>query len=247
MGVTVHDPVVWHDVECGSYAADLPLWRTMAADLKGSDPLRVLDLGAGTGRVSLDLAAQGHEVHALDVDAALLGALRDRAGDLPVHTHVADARDFDLGDLHFGLVLAPMQTVQLLGGAAARASMLAAVRRHLAPGGVFAAALANTVEGFEEGEVAAPVPDMREVGGVVYASRPTAVRAERDGFVLLRVREKVGADGAREVTGDETRLDLVPPATLEAEGRAAGLRVLDRLAVAETADHVGSEVVVLGG
>jgi hypothetical protein len=113
-------------------------------------------------------------------------------------------------------------------------------------GGVFAAALADTVEGYEEGEVSTPVPDMREVEGVVYASRPTAIRAERDAFVLLRVREKVCADGRREVTGDETRLDRVPAETFEAEGRAAGLRVLDRLAVAETDDHVGSEVVVLG-
>ena len=238
------DHVIWHDVECGAYDADLPLWRELA-DATGGGP--VLDVGAGTGRVTLDLARHGIEVHALDVDAALLGALRQRAGALPVHTHAADARAFELGDRRFALVLAPMQTVQLRGGADGRASLLRAVRRHLAPGGVFAAALANTVEGFEEGEVTAPVPDMREVGGVVYASRPTAIRAERDGFVLLRVREKVSADGRREVSGDETRLDRVPAATLEAEGRAAGLRVLDRLAVAETDDHVGSEVVVLGG
>ena len=37
----------------------------------------VLDLGAGTGRVALDLARAGHEVVALDLDAGLLAALRD--------------------------------------------------------------------------------------------------------------------------------------------------------------------------
>ncbi len=244
--MTLADPVVWHDVECGSYAADLPLWRDLAGDL---DVGPILDLGAGTGRVALDLAQAGHEVHALDVDAELLAALRVRAAALPgvrVETHVADASDFDLGDARFGLILAPMQTVQLLGGADARASMLAAVRRHLAPGGRFAAALANTVEGFEEGDVTA-MPDMREVDGVVYASRPTAIRAEPDGFVLLRRREKVDARGHREVTGDEIRLARVPADVLEAEARAAGLTVLPRRAVSETADHVGSEVVVLRG
>jgi SAM-dependent methyltransferase len=246
--MTLADPVVWHDVECGSYSADLPLWRDLAGDPTSTPP--ILDLGAGTGRVSLDLAQAGHQVHALDVDAGLLAALRERAAQLPgvrVQTHVADARDFDLGDVRFGLILAPMQTVQLLGGAEARGSMLAAVRRHLAPGGRFAAALANTVEGFEEGDVVATVPDMREIDGVVYASLPTAIRAEPDGFVLARRREKVDARGRREVSGDEIRLDLVPAGTLEAEARAAGLTVLPRRAVAETDDHVGSEVVVLRG
>jgi SAM-dependent methyltransferase len=242
VGVTA-DLVVWHDVECGSYAADLPLWRALAEEADGP----VLDLGAGTGRVALDLAAAGHEVHALDVDAVLLAALRDRAGALPVRTHVADARDFALGDLRFGLVLAPMQTVQLLGGSAGRAGLLRSVRRHLVPGATFAAALANTIDEFQEGDVVAPVPDLREVGGVVFASRPTAVRAERDGFVLQRVREKVATDGTREVTGDEIRLDRVPAELLEAEARAHGFTVLERRAVAETADHVGSEVVVLRG
>ena len=56
---------VWHDVECGGYAADLPLWRELAAREAGP----VLDVGAGTGRVALDLARAGHDVTALDRDA----------------------------------------------------------------------------------------------------------------------------------------------------------------------------------
>src|SRR4029079_2359457 len=52
----------WHDVECASYAADLQLWRELAA---GAAPAPVLDLGAGTGRVALDLAELGHDVTAV--------------------------------------------------------------------------------------------------------------------------------------------------------------------------------------
>ena len=63
--------VTWHDVEHGSYDADLPLWRQLA-DATGGP---VLDLGAGTGRVSVDLAAQGHDVVALDSDPELLAEL----------------------------------------------------------------------------------------------------------------------------------------------------------------------------
>ena len=46
--------VVWHDVECGRYSADLALWRELAA----REPGPVLDVGAGTGRVALDARAR---------------------------------------------------------------------------------------------------------------------------------------------------------------------------------------------
>ena len=48
--------VAWHEVENGSYDADLFLWRQLADTANGP----VLDLGAGTGRVAADLAARGH-------------------------------------------------------------------------------------------------------------------------------------------------------------------------------------------
>jgi 2-polyprenyl-3-methyl-5-hydroxy-6-metoxy-1,4-benzoquinol methylase len=66
--------VVWHDLECGSYRADLPLWRELAA--REGDP--ILDVGAGSGRVALELAGAGHRVTALDLDPDLLRVLRDR-------------------------------------------------------------------------------------------------------------------------------------------------------------------------
>ena len=37
--------VIWHDTECGGYAADLPLWEEMADHAVGP----ILDLGCGTG------------------------------------------------------------------------------------------------------------------------------------------------------------------------------------------------------
>ncbi len=62
----------WHDVECGAYSADLPLWQELASEHHGP----VLDVGAGTGRVTLALAAAGVEVTALDLEDELLAVLR---------------------------------------------------------------------------------------------------------------------------------------------------------------------------
>jgi SAM-dependent methyltransferase len=229
--------VVWHDVECGAYSADLPLWRELAAARGGP----VLDVGAGTGRVAQDLHRRGFEVHALDVDAELLRALSDRAPGVP--THVADARDFAL-PLRFALVIAPMQTVQLLGGPHERERFLRCARRHLLPGGLLAAALANTLDDFEAGDVEV-APDMREVDGVVYASRPIAVRAEGDAFVLERVRERVDRAGDRIVEQNRVRLERVTTDRLNAEAAALGYRPEPPRIVEPTEDHVGSEVAML--
>jgi SAM-dependent methyltransferase len=231
--------VIWHDVECGSYAADLPLWRELAAAAGGP----VLDVGAGTGRVSVDLHRHGFDVHALDVDPALLEALRDRAPGVPVHA--ADARDFAL-DTRFALILVPMQTLQLLAGPRDREAFLRCARRHLDPGGLVAVALANAIEGFEDGEVDV-APDMRELQGVVYASRPTAVRADRDGFVLERLRERVAVDGERTVEHNEIRLARVTADRLGAEAAAFGFRPEPTRIIEATEDHVGSEVAILRG
>jgi SAM-dependent methyltransferase len=240
--VGLTDTVIWHDVECGAYDLDLPLWRELA-DREGSP---VLDVGAGTGRVALDLARRGHEVVALDRDPDLLAALRMRAGDLPVTTVAADARRLDLGR-HFPLIIVPMQTAQLLGGPEGRARFLAGARDHLASGGLLAAALADALDTFDEEHDQPPLPDMIDVDGVVYASRPVAVRDLGDRAAIDRVREIVARDGTRTVSDDVIELDRVEADALAAEAAAFGLRAEAPRRVAQTLEYVGSTVAMLRG
>lgn len=235
--------VVWHDLECGGYSADLPLWRRLAG--AGAGP--ILDVGAGTGRVTLELARAGHDVTALDSDPALLAELTRRAAGLPVSTVCADARSFTL-ERRFGLVLVPMQTVQLLGGPAGRAAFLARARAHLDPGGRVAIAIAEELEPFEVAAGAiGPLPDVCERDGVVYSSLPTAVRVDGDGFWLERERETVSVKGEHHQQSDRIRLDAVSAESLEREAGAVGLRVRPRAEIEPTDDHVGSRVVILCG
>ena len=130
--------VIWHDIECGAYGADLPVWCSLASEQGGA----VLDVGSGTGRIALELARRGHGVVALDQDPALIAELSRRAADLEIETVVADARGFEL-DRRFGLILVPMQTIQLLGGASGRAQFLERARRHLEAGGLVAIAISE--------------------------------------------------------------------------------------------------------
>jgi SAM-dependent methyltransferase len=234
--------VIWHDIECGSYDLDLPLWRELATT-EGSP---VLDVGAGTGRVTLDLARRGHEVVALDCSAELLDALRERAAGLEVTTVAADARDFAI-DRRFPLIVVPMQTLQLFGGADGRARFLQRTREHLAPGGLVAVALADALECFDEEHDQPPPPDFREVGGVVYASRPVAVRDVGGRAAIDRVREIVAADGTLTTEENVVELDRVDPDELEDEAAALGLRAEPARRIPQTLEYVGSTVVMLRG
>ena len=237
------EAVVWHDVECAGYAADLGVWRALADEAGARG---VLDVGAGTGRVALDLAARGHRVTALDADPDLVGALAARARErrLEVATAVGDARSLALGRT-FGLVILPMQVVQLLGGAPGRAGLLRGGLAHLVPGGVLAAALADPWEGLDPDHALPPLPDMGEAGEWVVSSAPVAVRGEPGAVLIDRVRQAVSPRGDLFEALATIRLDALAPDELEEEAAALGYRVRPALRVRETGQYVGSAVVVL--
>lgn len=240
---TMSEAVVWHEVECGGYAADLPLWAELAADAGEA----VLELGCGSGRVALDLARRGHAVSGLDDDESLLTVLRERAAaeSLDLAAHRADARDFDL-ERAFGLVLAPMQLAQLLD-AAGRRSMLAAVARHLAPGGRAAFAItAGAPAAWRAGPgTSPPSPDVREVEGWIYSSLPLGIVAGADSVSIRRLRQVVSPGGALREAETVIELEDLPAEAFEAEGLDAGLEPVTRHEIEATDDHLGSVVVIL--
>ena len=237
------EEVVWHDLECGGYRADLPLWHELAERCGG----RVLDVGAGSGRVTLQLARAEHAVTALDRSDVLLRALRERADEPSVEAVCADARSFALPERDFALCLVPMQTIQLLGGPEGRAAFLRCALAHLQPGGVLAVALSSELEPYEVLDGGpAPMPDVLERDGVLYASQPLAVLEEPDGYVLQRRRETVDARGERSVVANEIRLDRLTASELEGEALDLGFTSARRDQISATADYVGSEVVIVG-
>jgi SAM-dependent methyltransferase len=236
------EAVIWHDVECAAYDIDLPLWRGLAEEAGGP----VLDVGAGTGRVTLDLAARGHDVTAIDSDPELVGELANRARQrrMRVETATADARSFDLGR-EFALAIAPMQVAQLFGGADGRRAALTCIRRHLRAGGLFAAALADPFEGIPDDQVMPPMPDIREVGDWVYASRPIAVRIERPHAAIDRLRQAVSPTGEVSEWVATIEVDLVSGDQVAAEAEECGFAAREPRRVPETDEWLGSTVVVL--
>lgn len=231
---------LWHDLECGGYREDLPVWRSLAAETGGP----VLDVGAGTGRVTLDLVAQGLDVVALDREAALLAALEHRARGLAVETLHADARRFESAR-RFSLIVVPMQTLQLLGGQPGREAFLRCARTHLEPGGIVAAALADALDCFDDEHDTPPPPDALGIADVRYASQLLAVVDEGERAALHRRREISELAAPPQVEDVVVRLDRVPAEQVAAEAAHLGFLVEPHRRVPETAQYLGSTVLVL--
>jgi SAM-dependent methyltransferase len=252
--------VVWHELECGLYRVDLALWLELAEEARLRAPGPVLDVGAGSGRVAIELAGAGHEVHALDLDPQLLAALSARAAraGVRVRTVCADARTFALERQDFALCIVPMQTLQLLGGAAGRMAFLERARAHLRPGALLACAIVTELEPFDcsAGDLG-PSPEVARVDGLEYVSRATRVQVRKDSIRIERERRirpiedsTVVSSPPRSVVAPEPErdvieLDRVSAGGLQREGLSAGLQPVEVREIAPTREHVGSDVVIL--
>lgn len=223
--------VIWHDVECGGYAADLELWEELAAGRDGP----ILDIGCGTGRVTSYLVRRGYEVCGLDFDPRLIAELEG--------AELGDARDFELGR-RFSLVLAPMQLVQLFADADERMRCLRCVAEHLTADGLAAFAIVEGVPISDDDFL--PLPDTRDVDGWVYSSQAIETLLDGNWIRARRLRQTVSPAGELEEEVSEDLLHVLTAAALEDEAMQAGLRPAGCRIVPQTDDHVGSTVILLG-
>ena len=119
---------------------DVDWWCRLAA---GSPDGRVLELGAGTGRLTKRLAEHA-QVVAVDHDPTAITRLRQRASTTPrpVTAVVADVTTLDLGDT-FGVVALPVSLLNEVPTLAGRRATIAAAAAHCRPDGCVAFALLN--------------------------------------------------------------------------------------------------------
>lgn len=97
---------------------------------------RVLELGAGTGRLAIPLAERGLEVHALDGSPDMLERLAAKPGGAQVSLHVGDMAG-TLPDGPFALVFVAVNTFFGVLGTEAQRSTMHNVASRLSPGGRF--------------------------------------------------------------------------------------------------------------
>jgi len=120
------------------YRAECDLIEAAHRRFASSDGNRLLDIGCGTGRHSVELAARGWNVTGVDRSAPMLELARARA--LAAGTGISfiegDAQSFDAGT-PFDVALMMFAVIGYLDEPAALRAALANVRRHLVDGGLF--------------------------------------------------------------------------------------------------------------
>jgi len=117
-----------------SPSGDVGFYRELAREAGG----RVLELGCGTGRVLLSIARDGIACTGLDSSEEMLEEFRRKGPPENLRLARGSMQDFDLGSERFDLIFSAFRSFQHLLTVQDQLACLRAVRRHLAPGGLFA-------------------------------------------------------------------------------------------------------------
>jgi ubiquinone/menaquinone biosynthesis C-methylase UbiE len=163
---------------------DVGFWQRLAARSDG----RVLELGCGTGRVSIPLARNGVDLVGVDRSSKMLGRAfaRTRRTSSPEYRAPsfvrADIRDLPFKRRSFAMVLAPYGILQSLIRESDLAAALGSVARVIRRGGTFGI------------DLVPDVPNWREYENKVQ------LRGRMAGGVRLTLVESVRQDRRRRLT-----------------------------------------------
>ena len=218
------DPELY-DLENSKFEPDGPFYLALARRLGGN----VLELGCGTGRLTIPLAQQGLDITGLDVAPAMLARAREKAGDLPIQWVEADARHFDLRR-RFGFIFEAGATFQHMLTRADQEAFLASARAHLEPLGHLVlgalvpagALLESDLEEKEWFTYTGPEGQRVRVGGTDDYDAATQVKTE------TAYRRWETAEGQAVERVAPLRLRYTYPVELEALLQDHGFTVLER-------------------
>lgn len=128
------------------YPEDLDFWAEIPKEEfpdKEPNNIEILELGSGTGRVSLYLCKKGYRVHGLEVSPTMKERCLEKLEDFPPRLqahftiHQGDMRSFNLLPVKFDLIICTFSTWLDLLERPERISTLKSVYAHLKNDGIF--------------------------------------------------------------------------------------------------------------
>jgi SAM-dependent methyltransferase len=187
------------------------------AELAGDGP--VLELGIGTGRVTVPLAQRGLEVHGIEASEAMAAKLREKPGGELLRVTVGDIAEADVTG-SFSLVLAIGDTLNLLATQEQQLRCLERFAAKLVDGGVFVVEGVVPAEAVRGGSVTVERVEADEVR-LFVSQGPHGTEEVRAAHVIL------GAAGVRIIPVFGRR---IRPAELDLMAMLSGLRLRERWA-----------------
>lgn len=194
----------------------------LLADLAGDG--RALELGIGTGRVALPLAARGVPVHGIDLSRAMVARMRDKPGGDAIGVTIGDFATTKAGGTEgegaFSVAYLVFNTIMNLTTQEAQVACFRNVADQLAPGGCFV--------------IETMVPDLRKLppGQNLVPFHASDTRWSFDSYEVAT--QEMSSHHVEVVDGRGTYWSVpfryVWPAELDLMAQLAGMRLRDRWA-----------------
>lgn len=220
-----------YDLDLVADPGDLDLYRALAVRAGGP----VLELGVGTGRLAVPLAAAGHTVTGVDRDPAMLARAAARAKATPgarsrLRLVEGDMRDVRLPDAGaYRLAFIALNSLLVLDDRASQAAAVTTLAAHLAPGGIAVVDVwlpdADDLGRFD-GRLVLEYPRTDPETGRLVTKVASAVHDAATGTVRVTTVYEEGLQGEPPVRWlREDRLRLVSADELRRSAEDAGLEV----------------------
>lgn len=189
-------------------------------------PCRVLDIGCGTGSVTLRLANRGHTVTGVDPAQGMLQVARAKDRESKVEWVQAPAAEFTLPD-RFDLAIMTGHVFQVFLDDAETLAALRTIRRHMVPGGRLILESRNPQDKAWQGWTREKTREQRVIDGIGTVEVHYQIKDVEGEHVTFDAVFTIEATG--ETLVSESRLRFAPVETIRGLLSAAGFGEVELL------------------
>lgn len=134
-----HDGIDY-DLRHKNFTIDLSFWLQIA-NRYGAD---ILELGCGTGRITVPLALEGFAMDGIDIEESMLNVAKNKASqeNLNINFTLSDFREFDINK-KFDLIILPFCSMGHILNLQDFEKTMSCIKEHLKPNGKFVFDLYN--------------------------------------------------------------------------------------------------------